>query len=204
MKRQKKRFLTLIELMISLALAMLVLSFALYFYRYAVFTDERLKQEEAKVVQERLLSGRLTSVFARLKDKPFRSVPEVGGLTKGESLIFSYENDSYAPTYHGPVLARLFVDPENRLILAIWSYNRLSEPDVIGPVHLEVLFEGVDTFFLDYLVGGGEEKTRQGSLRPGQFINEWKNEYETVPAAIRFRLNGKLFAFPLASCKEAI
>jgi hypothetical protein len=195
MKVKKTFSLTLIELMIAMGLALAVLSFALYIYRFTLQSEEKLKQEEAEVFKERILNGRLSALFSRLEKKVFRSVPEEGGLTQGESLLFAFFSEAYTPTYHGPVLARLFVDRENRLILAVWQYNVLAQPDTPSPPHFEVLAENVKSLTFEFLAG----PSKGGIPPPGALVKEWKKEYG-IPAAIKLTINQKPYAFPLPIC----
>lgn len=192
MKRKTARHLTLIELMVSMGLALALLSFALYFYRYAVVTDEKLKIQEERVSRERLLGGRLAYIFSRLEKGTFYS--------QDNSLVFTFHSDAYAPTYHGRVLARLFVTPEKKLMLAIWQYNAYTDPNNPSPVHFEVLYEGVESLSWEFLGGAASSLI----IPPGSFIKEWKEQYDSFPAAARMTLNQKEFAFPIAiGSKEA-
>lgn len=208
MRLRRKNFLTLIELMIAMALALGVLSFALYFYRFAVFSDEMIKKEEEKTFRERVLSGRLTYLFSRLQATNFFTLPEEGGLTLGESLVFNYTSDAYAPTFHGRLLARLFVNPAKQLVLAVWQDNPLADRENPSPPHFEVLSENVEGFSMQFLAGGQKEQEqkdqtqKEGELTPGGYIKEWKKDLQALPAAIKLKLHDKEFAFPIAYCKE--
>lgn len=200
-----KRFVTLIELMIAMGLAMGLLSFALYFYRYAVFMDAELKKDEVAAFRERILTGHLSHVFSRLIVPPFFTLSEQNGITLGPSVVFSYNSDTINPLFHGPVLGRLFVDPKKRVMLVIWQHNKLLQKDVTPLMHQEVLAENVEGIKFEFLVGPTETDTKFPDLRPGQFLEEWKAEYNLMPRALRMTFLGDdeiQFAFPLAVCKE--
>ena len=161
MIRVCRRPVILLELMLAMGLAMGLLAFALYFYRYSVVMDAELKKEEAAGFRGRLLSGRLNQVFSKIEDIPFFTVSEQQGLTQGPSLIFSFICDCRAPTFHGPVLARLLVDNEKRLILAIWQYNKLLNGKTSPPMQMEILAEKIQGIEFEFLVGEGEGGTQK-------------------------------------------
>lgn len=194
----KKRFVVLLELMIAMGLAMAVLSFSLYFYRYSVLMDVELKKEEAVAFRDKVLSGRLNQVFAKIEQTPFFTLSDQSGISRGSSLIFSFFSESRAPTFHGQALGRLLVDQQGRLLLAIWQYNKLLGDNLSPPMQLEILAEKVEGITFEFLVG--EIKKDQTELKPGSYVSEWKKEYDKLPAAIKMKILGEReqeFAFPL-------
>lgn len=197
MKKSRYSPFTLLEVLIAMTIAMGVFVTGLYFYRYAAFVDFELRKEEEKQYKARLLISRLSNVFTSLKKDFFFTVPEQAGYTLGPSLIFAFKNDSRLPYFHGWVLARLCVDPQKRLILAMWEGK---PPQGVSPhMHMEVLSEDVEGIDIEMLVG----PTNHPGLHAGTFLNEWLADYEHNPAALKLRIKneGKEFAF-LLSCIE--
>lgn len=190
--------------MIAMALAMALLSFCLYFYRYAVIMETELKKEEGRAFRERLFFGRLTHVFSHLEEDAesyFFTLLDQPGISKGTSVIFSYKSDSLSPTFHGSVIGQLLVDLDKRLLLATWQNNQLLNDDTPPPLHLEVLYENVDTIEYEFLMGSNKVNTIHPEWKPGIFVPTWKDDFKTVPSAIKIKINRtKEFAFPIASC----
>jgi hypothetical protein len=58
-----------------------------------------------------------------------------------------------------------------------------------------VLAENVKSLSFEFLVG----PNKGGSLPPGALLREWKKEYG-LPAAVKLRINEKLYAFPIPMC----
>lgn len=198
MKKSRRLSFTLLEVLIAMTIAMGVFVTGLYFYRYAAFVDVELKKDEEKQFKARLLMSRLASIFSRLKKGFFFTSPEQAGYTVGPSLIFSFRSDSRLPYFHGWVISRLFVDPQKRLILAIWEGK---PPQGMPPhMHTEVLAENIEGLEMEMLVG----PTNHPGLKVGAFLNEWLADYEQNPVALKLRLKneGKEFAFPLSTCGE--
>lgn len=190
----RRRYFSLIEVLIAMSIAMGLLVTGLYFYRYAAFMDSKLQQEEGSVLKSRLFAARLSYVFSHLDKKPlFFTTPEIQGLTRGPSLIFTYYEQSRDPRFHGKVLARLFVDPDKRLFLAVWPFKEPRNP--MPPMHYEVLAENISQLDFELLAGPSTPQLPQGT-----FLSEWKAEYEKTPVALKIYLKGKervAFAFLL-------
>lgn len=201
-KVTSKRPITLIELMIAMALAMALLTFALYFYRYAVTMEAELKKEETKAFKERIFSGRLSSLFSRLYQEPFFTMPEQAGLTLGQSVVFSYDSEALSPTFHGQVVARLLVDTQKRLVLAVWQSNDLKEDNTPPPMHMEILGDNIEKLSFQFLMGYNPSMEAVAEWRPGFFLTEWKQDYKVIPSAIKMKLGDKEFAFPIAPCTK--
>ena len=181
----------------GLALGLLVT--ALYFYRYAALTDQEMKKSEKRAFASRQIQSRLSKVFLGLKNPHFFSLPEEPGLTKGPSLVFSCCSESRRQLFLGKVLARLFVDSQNRLILAFWQDNARKNQDEPPGLHLEVLLENVEGMQFEFLIGDPPPTGRQ----PGLWVKEWPQDTQSkspLPRALKILLQSKEnleYAFPL-------
>lgn len=195
----KKRFFSLLEILIAMTIAMVILVTGLYFYRYAAYMDRELKKEEALSLHSRLIAARLSQSFSHLKASPFFTLPEQQGVSVGPSLIFSFAEDCRDPRFHGQVIARLFVDPEKRLLLAIWPKNSLDDP----PMHLDILADKIEGLTFEFLVGE-QTNTTYPELKAGDFLQEWSREYPVIPLGIKIKIKGESpqeYAFPLVHCR---
>lgn len=197
--KQIKRFFSLLEILIAMTVAMGVFITGLYFYRYASFVDAELKKDEAVAFKARIMAARLSQVFSHLKKNYFFSTPE------GPSLIFSFYNNTRLPMFHDWVVARLLVDPQKRLLLAVWDYAPGKPPP---SMHLEVLQENVERLEFEFLAGPQEGESNHPDLKSGAFLTEWRGDFEQNPAAVKIRIKeeGKEevmeFAFPLSNCSS--
>ena len=205
MKRNKTLPFTLLEIMIALTVAMGVFITGLYFYRYASYVDRELKKDEEVAFKARLMASRLSQVFSHLKKNFFLLTPEQQGFTLGPSLIFSFHNNSRYPQFHDWVVARLLVDPQKRLLLAVWKPTN----KVPSSMHLEVLAEKIEGIEIEVLAGIQEGESNHPELKSGAFLNEWRGDFEQNPVAIKIKLKeegkteGLEFAFPLPPCQSS-
>jgi hypothetical protein len=209
MIRLKKKYFTLLELLIAMSMAAALIVSVLYFYRYATHLDAEITKTERRSFQSGLLQGRLTYIFSRANvsgeknKKPlFFTLPEYMGLTQGPSILFTYESDAAGGTFSDTVLARLFLNPKNQLCLAIWPYNRAVPAQGMPPMHFEVIAENIEKIDFDFLVGESE------ATPAGSFVQSWPSSVASIPAAFRLYATRKgedvqTFAFPIPPlCRE--
>lgn len=180
-----RRSMVLLEVMVSMALALGLLSTALYFYRYTALAEMEMKKKEEVSFQRRLIQSRLSSHLFRIEDPLFFTVEEESGLTLGPSLIFTGYSEARNQFFHGPVLMRLLVDPQERLVLAVWQDNRLKDPSSPPPMHPEVLLEGVSGLEFEFLVG---ESSPHPFGEKGGYVVDWPHSNDSPqprPRAIK-------------------
>lgn len=209
----KKRFITLLEVLIAMGIALGLLMACLYFYRYVSYVDHEITWMQKMAFQIRMSETRLNAILSTagtVSDRKeakivFFTQEEHMGLTVGPSLLFTYRNDDLFNVYYlGPVLGCLFVDPEGRLTLATWPYNKIVSLESAHPVHTEVILEGVERLSMEFLVGE-TDKTQFADLRPGAFLKEWRSEFDELPHGMKLfiQLKGQkepvVLAFPLPS-----
>lgn len=213
MMKVKKRFITLLEVLIAMGIALGLLMACLYFYRYVSYVDSEITWMQKLAFQIRMSETRLNAILSTagaVSDRKeakmvFFTQEEHMGLTQGPSLLFTYRNDDLFNVYYlGPVLGCLFVDPEGRLTLATWPYNKTMSPESAHPVHSEVILEGVERLSMEFLAGE-TDKTQFPDLRPGGLLKEWRSEFDELPHAMKLiiQLRGQkepvVLAFPLPS-----
>lgn len=198
---RKRRFLTLLELMIALGLGLCVLSSALFFYRFAVIQNEEIFRKEKEAFRLRVMQYKLNELFQRVDAKSLFFTKPESPFTKGQSLVLKVINPPFdIPTFSGPALQTLLVDSERRLILATWQFNDSLTDETMPEMHLEVLLENVDRIDFQFLVK--ETDLSNAELRGGAFTKEWKPDWGQVPAAVKIQLDKQEFAFPIALQKE--
>lgn len=188
--RIKRRFLTLLELMIALALSASLISSGLFFYRYVATLNNDLLIKEKKAFDERLILLRLAKLFQSVEIQSNKSLFFTKGesmLTQGQGLVLRVKNPPFdIPTFADSVIQFLFVDKEKKLTLATWNFNRLHSKDLPHEMHLEVLMEGVEKIEFQFLVQ--EEQSSYPELKSGAWIKEWLIGYESLPIAVKITL----------------
>lgn len=141
MTRFRRRHFTLIELLVALTLTAGLLGTLLFTYRTTALARRDIDLLLWPMRERLALDERLQELFfnVALKDQWghwFFTTPE-------HSLVFSYHNGvDIDPKFSGLVLGNLYVDSDQRLILATWPHPQryqLPQP----PFRQEVLQAGV-------------------------------------------------------------
>lgn len=236
--RCSKRYITILESMIALFLLsiLLVIVFG-FFHELSV-----LNQESKKVIKERFkkqyVESRLAFIFSHItnensSDRIFYFFSTKDGASPFPSLLFTYDNDpSSDPRVGGDVLARLFVDHQNRLCLAIWPLEKkengqtVSIDELQSHMKIEYLLEDVEEIKFAFLSSPfvDDKQTNQpdpSKMPPkGGWHLEWNKEYKQMPVIVKLEIShpqqhgsdqGKIkrtekevFAFVLPSSKNPI
>lgn len=168
-------------------------------------------QKQAELTQEELyqwmfLDTRLHSTLAQAlppekgKENSFFYTtwhPEAEGPT----IVFSFEHKTTLdPLFSGQVLARLYVNRQKQLVLAIWPWIESASPPSLK-MHHEVLMENVDSIAYSFYSPPDTEnpeqiiKTREieegkKDLKPpsDSWLSEWKRPYKSVPPLVTIHL----------------
>lgn len=179
----KKKFFTLLEIVIAAALTALLLSILLGAYFQSAKTAEVYGREEEELFLERYLQHRLEEVLRTIpkidqKENFFFSSKGEGSLPGSQTLLFSYDNGiSMDSNLSGPVLGRLYVDLEGGLTLITWP-DRKEWGETLPPFHREVLARGVRKISFEFL-----RISNEGS--PVEWVADWPKEFKSRPGAIR-------------------
>lgn len=198
----RKSYVTLLELMISLALTTILLSTLSYFYQQVVYMNAEADKEQNRSFQKLYIENRLLNIFSKTvsstdksNDFHFFTGFDPGGLFKQGSpnLIFTFDNGVQLDkqmSYH--VIGRLFLDKDNNLVLAKWPVQKRWKENETPPMAKEVILENVETlsfyFFVPPEKAPAEKKTTTFEIPPelkGQWPQEWKKEYRQLPALVR-------------------
>lgn len=197
-----RRPFTLLEMLIAMALTILVMATMTYFYQQVSLIGnevDRLKTEEFYM---RYLENRLSYILPRIvpPNDAESALLSVGdeGITKpgSQSLIFTFDNGpSLSKEISNNVIARIYLDRNNRLMLAYWPTPKHIETFGGEPmIKKEVLFEGADSLAFEFFVapdkgrrddtkkkGGGVEPEQKGDWRK----DLWVKEFKELPAIIK-------------------
>lgn len=223
-----RRYVTLLEVIIAMSLTLLILTTLTFFYRQIYMLGAELDVVQKKSFQLRFLENRFAYFLPRAlsekdKDFVFFTAPAEVGLTQSTSLIFTYDNEvDIDKPFANHVLGRLYVDPENHLVLAYWPSPKSWNGDPSPPLKKEVLMEGVSNIDFEFFIAPEKEfelpklpeKDGEIPLEPepkGEWRKgTWSIEYKQLPAMIRITLTllgseeKQTFVFPFPHTKRPI
>lgn len=217
----------MLELLISLALTVMILSTLTFFYHQMMLAGVVLDKKQGENFQERYVENRLMNVLPRAisstdasNDFHFFTSTNHGGLLPfgSEGLIFTFDNCvqlNKEMAYH--VIGKLFLDRDGRLILATWPTEKRWKENEPIPVSYEVLMENVSELRFKFYappLKGKKDATKEDPLDGvrGEWIDRWEAKFRQLPAMIKIfvtRKNGKeeqnlTFAYPFPHTLQPI
>ncbi len=211
MKQPTARYITLLELMIALSLALIILSALTYFYQQMTLTGAVLERTQKENFQIRNLENRLGTVLTRTISSTdpsnhfhFFTSSDAGGLFMpgSSSLVFTFDNcvqSNKEMSYH--VIGRLFLDRDGQLILATWPVESRWIEGMPIPVSHQVLLENVSALSFRFFIPPKKGKTEEEKPAPtpsgetvqtifpqddrGLWISDWSMQYRQLPAIVQ-------------------
>lgn len=211
MKKIKRHYLTLVEVLIALGLSSIIMTAMFYFYQKAARLDIAVQKVEHQVFSLRLLESQLMRIIPKsvsLKEAKgdfvfLSGVSDQISKSGTPYLLFTYDRGvDIDPLFSNIVMARLFVDKKSRLILAVWpTHKRWPAGNSPPPMKREVLMENVSSLSFSFY-NPPDEKSKKGSSNPrsvrgvifvdpevkGGFMKEWKNEYGMLPVLMKIEI----------------
>lgn len=166
----RRSYITLLEVLIALGLTMLLLSTLTFFYQQMSFVNTRMDVIQDKTFHELFVHTRFSKIFPTLiGEKPTRdskakrgdfyffTSPNQGSLFKPgtQNLIFTYNNGvNLNKSLSNDALGRLYVSPQNQLILATWPAPSrwASEGEVTPTLKKEILMDNVENIAFEFYV----------------------------------------------------
>lgn len=168
----KKRYMTLIEILVSLGLATFILTALATVHWQVVALGVKAEKERNELFTQVLIQYRIADLFSLMDDKYFyfsENEPYAG-------LVFTYDRgNDLNKLLSGQVLARLFVY-ENKLMLAtLPAPNQWTSEQ--PPIHVEQLADKVTHFRVNFVDANG--------LRS----ETWTQERKELPAIVIVAMN---------------
>ncbi len=165
MIRFRRLHFTLLETLIAVALAVVILTTMMFFYREIDYINNQLEQVQKESFKMRYVESRLASIFPNAvapstndskDDFYFYTSSDLGLDTLPGSpatLVFTFDNGFDSDKlFANRVIGRIFLDSNKRLCLAKWPSPKRWVEGVAPPMKLEVLMEGVDSLTLSFFV----------------------------------------------------
>lgn len=208
--RTRKSYMTLLETLIAISLLSILLVFVFGFFRELSELTRLSEKSQKESFQMRYLESRLGFIFERLVNENenrgkrnssntrtfyFYTQPALQDFSQSPSLIFTFNNEvRLDPTFSGDVLARLYVDLDHRLCLAIWPLH-VSQPHQF--LQEEVLLDQVANVSYSFyaapervqndkaIITGGKIDTEKKTPEKDKWQPEWALSYEQMPSIMK-------------------
>lgn len=194
-KRFKKSF-SLIEMLIAMALFALVMGSLFALFLHNIHIHDELESLQAKSEVIRRAHARLTGVFSKLIYKiegrhlfytPAQASSKLTQSKEGASLVFTFDNGlDRARGFSYDVIAKLYVDQENRLALMIWP-NPIDEKKKPTEVRNEILLENIESMKMQFW-----KAPNLGVIVPvdktGEWLDTWEEDFKGRPTLMKVTL----------------
>ncbi len=212
----KKRPITLLETLISFALASIVLMALLGTYHSIEYLHSKQKQLEEEITTDLFLQHRLEDLFYQIPTAPLPQYPPIFAtenlsippLAKGPSLVFSHYTDgsAYAEINH-IAISRLILDEKGNLSLITWPYPKeyVEDPSY---AHQEILAPNVQYLSFFFYIPPKENLPISSSteLSPDTWHSHWPKDTKYLPAILAIEITRndqkKLFAYPITQKEQ--
>lgn len=213
----RRRYLTLIEVLIAMALSAVLISITAYFYQQLSIVNLKMDKAQNEHFQRRYVEYRLNATLPQAvapsnKDFHFFLTTNSEGnfLENSPSLVFTFDNCvKLNRDMTDLVIGRLYLDKEKRLTLAIWPIPKRWKENEQPPMSKEVIMENVEKLSFEFytppdkgqlkLSNKQESKTTSTVSQPGfpneikgVFHSDWKKEYRQLPAIVKVNIERKV------------
>jgi len=189
----RRRFVTLLELLIAMGLVSILLTVLMGIYSQTVKTQHSIERSLQSNFQLLYAQFRLNQVIPTILN-PADDKDNQGWAfytQSPHSLVFTYDNGAGSGSlFSNEVIGRLFVDQQNRLMLLTWPVPK-RYADVDPPMRVEVLLENVSGLTFDFYKPEPSE-TKQQKISPerktgeyGSGFTTWSPQEKDLPALMR-------------------
>ena len=152
-----------------------MLTYLFSFFVESAKLEKRLDTARTEIVSRQLLQTRLQTLFSNLKKGAFQPTFYTKQFPdeKNQSLLALFDNGiDPDPAFSGAVLARIFLDENKNLSLALWP----AEKGKNHPLRKEILLSNVSSYSFEFL-----KKERQSPL---EWAAKWKPASD-LPSIVR-------------------
>ncbi len=225
-----RRTFTLLEMIIAMALAMILLTTLMYFYRDIAKMGQKAEALSDSYFYWQYAGSRLADILPTAvgesskqeHDFLFYTIDD-SPLTKpgSPSLVFIFDNGvSLDKLFSNHVLGRLFVDYHNRLVLMYGPTLKRWDVDKKGlpPMKKEILKENVDAIAFEFFVPPDKSRTKKNlkglitepEPKGGWRKQAWQKEFGRLPTMVKItitpldRSDPVVYIFPLVNATTRI
>ncbi|MCB1213605.1 MAG: type II secretion system protein [Chlamydiia bacterium] len=202
----RRRYFTLIEMLIAMGLIAILLTALMGIYRELTFVQSDLTENRQKIFQivhlQKRLQDALTHALSFGKNKKKNvyfytsNREDPSGFPR---LIFTYDNGiDLNPLFSGNVIGAILLEKSDRgrLLLRRWPLKSCI-PNQTPPIQDEILLDGVEAinFSFFYPRNPLEEVTNQNqssqdviSIPADTWFTSWDYSYKRLPAVVKIEL----------------
>ncbi|MBX7066500.1 MAG: hypothetical protein K1X28_04660 [Parachlamydiales bacterium] len=195
-------------MLIALSLTAVLLTFLFSFLVETAKIEKKLDAARMCISTRGHLQTRLQTIFTSLDHSAFYT--KTFEKEKSLSLVLSFDNGiDPEPDFSGPILGRIFLDPEHNLCLASWP----ATEEKTRPWRTEILQKNVSSFEFDFLgPNTAPEHGVKEKILPIDANLAWRSHWPKslgkAPAIIRLTIyeEGKkdpvqyAFTLPISEC----
>lgn len=179
----RKRSFILLEILISLALLSILISFLFTSMAQGIKAEVSLSSARKNLLARQRTQSRLQDLF--LSITPIHLPPlytKTFPQEKKDSLIVYFDNGiDPDPLFSGPVLGRIYLDEKNHLALTLWPIDTKGQ---IRPWRKEILLDHVSHFQFQFL-GQKQQKEAQSVNATLAWHKCWSKKRIETPSMIR-------------------
>ncbi len=202
----KKRYISLLELMIAISLTLIILTTLSFFYDQTFRINRKMDAAQNEAFKLLYVETRLANVFPKIfapsenKDIEFIffTTDEAG---KGQNLIFSFDNNvKLDKTMSFNVIGRLYLDEKGNLILATWPARKRWKEGELPTMKKEILVENIDSLQFQFFDLEDELKG---------WVSVWpKDKGKKLPPVLKVILKRKdeeiVYAYHMPNCDKTV
>ncbi|HSX37706.1 MAG TPA: DUF1494 domain-containing protein [Chlamydiales bacterium] len=183
-KKAAKRTVFLLEILIGLFLISILVSCLFTSMAKSAFFEKKIEFTRNAILERQHLQTYLQDLFL----SQYSMYTKKLGNEKNKSLIAVFDHGiDPDPAFSGSVLARLYVDDERNLALAIWPMEKKEKTRLWRKINL---LPQVETFQILFL----GSKTRDSAFPVNEELawnNDWPKERQESPLMIRLLIKQK-------------
>jgi hypothetical protein len=199
--KTKKNNLTLLEVIISLFLIGLILTFLFGFFAKIMKIEKNIEQKKEKIFETNHFHSKLNYILSNIYLGNF--IDQSSFYTKYDSnkniiLFINFDNKvDIDPSYSLDVQAKIFIDDNKELCLQIFSKENENES------RKEILYKNVEKLEYKFLANKDPKVEKYISENISENINwynYWPKKAQHIPVCVYIKINNLLdFAFFLPS-----
>ncbi|NGX52272.1 MAG: hypothetical protein KR126chlam5_00568 [Candidatus Anoxychlamydiales bacterium] len=196
----KKNNFTLLEVIISLFLITIIITFLFGFFSKIMNLEKNIEEKKTKILAINHAQVRLTQVFSNVYQSAFITkspfFTKNSQNSKGLILYITYDNKIDSdPNFSLIVKAKLFVNDINELCLETYSRDENQGP------RTETLLKGVKRIKYKFLSNSDSKLKKyksKKSLKNICWFNFWPKKAEILPSAIKIKITKNEYSLDFA------
>lgn len=182
----RKRSFILLEILISLSLLAILLSFLFNAMAEQIKAEVRVSDARKILLARQQLQSRLQDLFLSITPAHFPPIyTKIFPNQKKASLILYFDNGiDPDPAFSGPILGRVYIDEENNLALGLWPLEKEKKN---RPWRKEILLSHVTDFSFQFL--GQKQKKEDKAITPTLAWHKfWPKKRMEIPSMLRLSI----------------